>query len=63
MDWKANARLNETAVQLTGERHCRSCDSWRKEDGGRWRVGANGTRPGAAGRWRSCPTWRARCGR
>ena len=44
MDWRANAKLNETAIKLTGERHCRSCDKYKPAEGGRWRIAANGRR-------------------
>ena len=48
--WEANAKLNDAAVQITGERHCRSCDKFRKVDGGKWRVQSDGRK-----RWR-CKT-------
>lgn len=44
VDWRTNARLNERVVEETGERHCRSCDHFRKTEGGRWRVASNGRR-------------------
>lgn len=40
--WEANAKLNDVVVAITGERHCRSCDKYRKVEGGRVRIGANG---------------------
>lgn len=48
--WEANAKLNDAAVQITGERHCRSCDKFRKVEGGKWHMQSNGHK-----RWR-CKT-------
>lgn len=42
MDWRENAKLSATAIKLTGERHCRSCDRYKPVTGGKVRIGANG---------------------
>ena len=42
--WEANAKLNDAAVQITGQRHCRSCDKYKPLTGGKIRLGANGAR-------------------